>query len=366
MQTKKPNSKNPPWITSSNCKSASTGSRTPSDGLITHQQAARDRLDAEVNYARQIADLRARELASTTPDTVEYKQALAAKYAADRDYHEKKKALDDSINAEILGRYAAEAAEAEETAKKEQKSFHSFAEWFYAQWDAITEKVTSLGPKMAAAFGNPLKASVNTIEGLRAKMEEVAEATRKAAEMSRDYFQFSRLLGFHAEKAEQLRYEYYSQKLTLAELTDQLKKMGLATDDQLRRANNLIKGMTLLDESDLDKVRSEVERLTEAMKEAEDQARDTVDSLRDELDSMLGNKTAIENRDYEEKRSDLEKKLKDAQLAGNLAIAQEYQEAMNLLDEIHNRKLDTIREEAEAARLAAEKQHTEELLSPAI
>lgn len=331
------------------------------DGLITHQQAARDRLEAEVNYARQIAGLRARELASTTPDTVEYKQALAEKYAADREYYEKKKALDDGINAEILGRYQAEAAAADESAKKEQASFRSFADWFYAQWDAITQRVTSLGPKMAAAFGNPLKASEDTIEGLRLKMEEVAEATRKAAEMSRDYFQFSRLLGEHATKAEKLRYEYYSQKLTLAELTEQLKKMTYATEDQIRRSTGLVDSMNLIDESDLSNVRSEIDRLTDAMKEAEEQARDTVDSLRDELDQMLGNKEAVENRDYEAKRKELEAKMKEADAAGNTEIFSEYRTALDLLEEIHERKLATIREEAVAAAKAAEEAHTAEL-----
>lgn len=331
------------------------------DGLITTQQACRDKLEAEANYLGQIADLRARELAATAPDTVEYKRALAEKYAADREYYEKKKQLDDQVNAEILARHQQQAADIETDSQQSMASFRSFAQWFYAQWDVITERVTSLGPKMAAAFGTPLEMSEDTIEGLRVKMEQVAEATRKAAEMARDYFQFSRLLGEHARDAEQLRYEFYSQKLTLAELTEQLKKMTYATDEQLRRSSSLVNSLNLIDDSDLSNVRSEIERLTSAMKEAEEQARDTVDSLRDELDQMLGNKEAIENRDYETKRADLEQKLKDAQAAGNLAIAQEYQEALQLLEEIHQRKLDTIREEAEAARIAAEKQHTEEL-----
>lgn len=331
------------------------------DGLITHQQACRDRLEAEVNYARQIADLRARELASTTPDTVEYKQALAEKYVADREYYEKKKALDDSINAEILGRYQAEANAAEDASKKEQASFRSFADWFYAQWDAITERVTSLGPKMASAFGNPIKIAEDTIDGLKIKLEEVSKAARQASEMSRDYFQFSRLLGEHATKAEQLRYEYYSQKLTLAELTEQLKKMAYATDDQIRRSTNLVDSLHLIDESDLSNVRSEIDRLTSAMKEAEDQARDTVDSLRDELDQMLGNKEAVENRDYEAKKKELEAKLKEADAAGNTEIFSEYRTALDLLEEIHERKLATIREEAEAAAKAAEEAHAAEL-----
>lgn len=331
------------------------------DGLITTQQACRDKLEAEALYLSQIADLRTRELAAIAPDTVEYKRALVEKYAADREYYEKKKQLDDQVNIEILGQHARQAAEIEADSEQSMASFRSFAQWFYAQWDAITERVTSLGPKMAAAFGTPLEMSEDTIEGLRVKMEQVAEATRKAAEMSRDYFQFSRLLGEHARDAEQLRYEYYSQKLTLAELTEQLKKMTYATDDQLQRSSSLVNSLNLIDDSDLSNIRSEIDRLTAAMKEAEEQARDTVDSLRDELDQMLGNKEAIENRNYEEKRSELEQKLKDAQAAGNLAIAQEYQEALQLLEEIHQRKLTAIRDEAEAARIVAEKQHTEEL-----
>jgi len=36
-------------------------------------------------------------------------------------------------------------------------------------------------------------------------------------------------------------------------------------------------------------VRGEVQRLTDALAEADQQAQDTVNSLRDELDQMLGN-----------------------------------------------------------------------------
>jgi tape measure domain-containing protein len=332
------------------------------DGLITTQQADRDRMEAEVNYLRQIAALKARAMKDTTPDTVEYKQALAEKYAADREYTEKRKALDDQIIANNLSSQKRQADEMQAETQKSQASFRGFADWFYAQWDAITQRVTSLGPKMAQAFGVAVKQSVeDTAEGLRAKLEEVSAAIRKAQECSRDWGQFTRILGEHAEKAEQLRYEYYSQKLTLFELTEQLKKMGLATDDQLRRANNLVGGMNLLNESDLSEVRSEINRLTDAMKEAEEQARDTVDSLRDELDEMLGNREAIENRDYEEKRLELEQKLKEAQDAGNLAITQEYREALSLLDEVHRRKVENIRTEAETARVADEQRHTEEL-----
>jgi tape measure domain-containing protein len=325
------------------------------DGSITHQQAARDKLEAEKNYLAQVAELRRRELAAAPPDTVEYKQALAAKYQADREYAEAKRALDDQINAENIGRYESEAAEAEKTSKKEQESFRSFAQWFYAQWDAITNKVVALGPKVAAAFGVSVKqAALDTVEGLRAKLEEVAAAVRKADEASRDWFQFGRLLGEHAEKAEQLTYRYYSQRLAVAELTEQLKKMGLATDWQVQRANSLIKEMDLLNDSDLDDVRSEVDRLTESLKEAQEQAEDTVDSLRDELDEMLGNKTAIEERDYEAKKDELLAKLDDARKAGDMAITQEYQEALTLLEEIHKRKMANIKEEAAAAKAARE------------
>lgn len=331
------------------------------DGLITHQQAARDKLEAEKNYLGQLAELRRRELSDTAPGTVEHKKALAAKYQADREYYEAKKALDDQINADIIAGYDKDAAAAEAASQREQASFNSFAQWFYAQWDAITERVTSLGPKMAAAFGSPLKAAENTVEGLRDKLQEVADASRKAAEASRDYFQFSRILGDHAKAAENLRYEYYSQKLALLELTEQLKKMDLATQGQISRANGLIESFRLIDDADLSDVRSEVERLTDALKEAEEQAQDTVDSLRDELDEMLGNREAIEKRDYEDKRADLERKLKEARAAGADNVAAEYAESLNLLEEIHKRKLETIREEALAKKKAQEEEHEQEL-----
>jgi hypothetical protein len=207
----------------------------------------------------------------------------------------------------------------------------------------------------------PLKESLDTANDLQLKLSDVGKKFQKAAAMARESGIFSQILGEHSKAAEKLRYEYYSQKLTLVELTDQLKRMTLATDDQIRRSTDLVDSLNLIDESDLSNVRSEIDRLTSAMKEAEDQARDTVDSLRDELDQMLGNKEAVENRDYQAKKKELEAKLKEAQAAGNTEIFSGYQTALALLEEIHTRKLASIREEAEAARKAAEEAHTAEL-----
>jgi tape measure domain-containing protein len=324
------------------------------DGLITCQQAARDKLEAEVNYSRQVAELKARAVKNTTPDTTEYKTALAEKYAADRDYAEKKKFLEDRINAENIASLKRREEEIRADSEKSLAELRGLAEGFYAQWDMITNRVVALGPKVAAAFGASLKeTALDTVDKLKTKLDEVAKAVRQAAEASRDMGLFSSILGEHAERAEKLTYRYYSQRLAVAELTEQLKKMGLATDWQIQHANSLVKEMDLLNDSDLEGVRSEVDRLTASLKEAQGQAEDTVDSLRDELDEMLGNKTAIEERDYEAKKDELLAKLADAQKAGNTAITQEYQEALKLLEEIHKKKMANIKEEAEAARKAA-------------
>lgn len=326
------------------------------DGLITHQQAARDKLEAEKNYLSQVAELKRRELADTAPDTVEYKQALAEKYEADRAYTEKRQALEDQINADIIAGNEKAAASAKKAADEEGAAFRALAEGFYAQWDAITNRVIALGPKVAAAFGVSIKdTALKTVDQLQAKLEEVAVSARKAAEAARDIGLFSSLLGEHAKKAEHLTYRYYSQRLAVTELTGQLQQMGLATEWQLRSAASLVKEMDLLNDSDLEDVRGEIDRLTQSLKEAEEQAEDTVNSLRDELDQMLGNKEAIEERDYQAKKDDLLARLADAQEAGNTAIVNEYQEALRLLDELHKRKMANIKEEAEAARKEREK-----------
>lgn len=326
------------------------------DGLITHQQAARDKLEAEKNYLAQVAELKRRELADAIPDTVEYKQALAEKYEADRAYAEKRKALEDQINADIIAGQEKAAASAKKAADEEGAAFRALAKGFYAQWDAITNRVIALGPKVAAAFGVSIKdTALKTVDQLQAKLEEVAVSARKAAEAARDIGLFSSLLGEHAKKAEQLAYRYYSQRLAVTELTGQLKQMGLATEWQLRSAASLVKEMDLLNDSDLEDVRGEIDRLTQSLKEAQDQAEDTVNSLRDELDQMLGNKEAIEERDYQAKKDDLLARLAEAQETGNTAIVNDYQEALRLLDELHKRKMANIKEEAEAARKEREK-----------
>lgn len=331
------------------------------DGLVTTKQAARERLEAETEYLRQVSELRARSLRNTTPDTIEYKQALQAKFQADKEYSDKKKELDRQQIEESLANLKKEEEAAAAATKASEAQFKRLAEGFYAQWDKITNSVISLGPAVAAAFGYARTAAIDTIEGLKAKLDEVSKAIRQASKASMEFGLFTQLLGEHSKQAEKLKYQYYSQKLTVMELTEQLKKMGLASGYQLQIASRLVDEMDLLNDSDLQDLRSEVDRLTDSLKEAEEQARDTVNSLRDELDEMLGNREAIEKRSYEEKRDELDRKLKEAEKAGNTEIANEYKEALSLLNEVHKRKLENIRTEAEEARKADEERHTEEL-----
>ncbi|WP_460882383.1 hypothetical protein, partial [Pseudaeromonas pectinilytica] len=91
------------------------------------------------------------------------------------------------------------------------------------------------------------------------------------------------------------------------------------------------------------------------MNELADSAASTVSNLRDELDQLSENYDAIERRRYDEQVASLQASLETARAAGNADAVASYKEALRLAEELHQKKMATIKaEQAAAAQEVAE------------
>ncbi|WP_460882375.1 hypothetical protein, partial [Pseudaeromonas pectinilytica] len=91
------------------------------------------------------------------------------------------------------------------------------------------------------------------------------------------------------------------------------------------------------------------------MNELADSAASTVSNLRDELDQLSENYDAIERRRYDEQVASIRSSLETARASGNADAVASYKEALRLAEELHQKKMATIKaEQAAAAQEVAE------------
>jgi len=143
-------------------------------------------------------------------------------------------------------------------------------------------------------------------------------------------------------------------------LIDRLKS-GVVSSDDLRRAQtalasesiNAAHGIIGLGEQELAPLRAALADAQSRIEALRDSAESTLVSLQNELDRLNGNMAAIEQRNYEQKRLELQQKLAEAQAAGDQAAIAALQKSLQILKQIHQVKMANLDADQKAAAAAA-------------
>ncbi|WP_320153514.1 hypothetical protein [uncultured Tolumonas sp.] len=115
------------------------------------------------------------------------------------------------------------------------------------------------------------------------------------------------------------------------------------SDKLINQAENaLIKFKDLGDEN-LSGLKAAIDSAKQKMDSLTDSVQSGLNSLKDELDELDANQTAIENRRYQSQIDEWQGKLAEARKTGNKEIIEAAREALRLAEEVHNRKLATIK-----------------------
>lgn len=215
----------------------------------------------------------------------------------------------------------------------------------------LATKAASLGLtaelERAGAIGK--KAGEETAQAMRGARDAIGEVTAAAGEMAA---QQERVV----EQVQQTN----NQIIVQTQLTDAQRRAiaYLGQEWEAGRVSAIDYGRAL--QEIMSDGTEAIERQIAAAERARDALRELTGQLRDEADRASGNEAAIEDRRYQEQLA----RIKELEEAGGAAARREAQEARQLAEEEHRRRLAEIREQARARREAQLEREVEVERSP--
>lgn len=148
------------------------------------------------------------------------------------------------------------------------------------------------------------------------------------------------------------------------ELTEQLQAAEAPSADLIGNAERALSSFGSLDKATLSGLRSALDSAKQKMEALSDAAEDTLGSLQDELDQYNDNLAAVEERRYQNQVADLQAKLAEAQAANNDKAVADYQLAIRLAQQLHDKKMQDIAAEKAAKAQEAANQRSSNQTSP--
>ena len=159
--------------------------------------------------------------------------------------------------------------------------------------------------------------------------------------------------------AQENNLQILGQMKRVREASDALASAEQPTAKLVANAERAVKAAYKLDDQTLSSFRAAIDSAKQKMNELADSAASTVSNLRDELDQLSENYDAIERRRYDEQVESLKASLETARAAGNADAVASYKEALRLAEELHQKKMATIKaEQVAAAQETAEAKKT--------
>lgn len=158
------------------------------------------------------------------------------------------------------------------------------------------------------------------------------------------------LYSIEAETAATNKYNLELAKATLAVKNLQESLFENPSETLINRAEHALSKYKELGEENLSGLRSAIDSARSKMDSLNASTQSTLNSLRDQADELNNNTAAIENRRYQTQVAELEAKLAEAEKLKNAQSIADMKEALRLAQEIHNKKMETIQAEKNAAK----------------
>lgn len=187
---------------------------------------------------------------------------------------------------------------------------------------------------------------------LREQSSGSAEGLRAAAAAARALASESAHLmtpiGNIVAHAEQVKARFYEASAAVKEMEERLNSGSASAADLDRAAALARSSLDILDDQQLDGLRSAIDSARQKLEALRDSARNTVDSLRDELDQLDGDQLAIERRRAAKQQEELAEQLKAARAARDSQAIADLLEAGRLATEVHRKRLQQYEDERRA------------------
>lgn len=243
---------------------------------------------------------------------------------------EKIKQMAEDVESEVSG--------LSDSAGRVSQDIRSVASGLVGFFHGIKNSIYELSAEAGAAFDNKLGIDVQPVlDEIESLQSGIDSAYTRSASLVRDSVLVFDAAGINKfkntvlEAQSSVEIAYNSQKLKFLEYVQAIESGENINKSFLNSAENSINNMNLLGQEDLSELRGALDSANQKLQQMSDNAENTLNGLQNELDRIQGNQDAIEERDYERKRAELNAAIEDAQLRGNKEAIASYTEALKVL-----------------------------------
>lgn len=213
----------------------------------------------------------------------------------------------------------------------------SLAAWFVGVKNEVYELSAAAGTAFSNKLGIDVKPVLDEIDSLKAGIQSAHVEMSQISQDNLTLFDATGVTRFTGEvlaSQNEVEIAYNSQKIKFLEYLDAIESGEGVNESFLNSAEASIGSMNLLGEEDLSQLRSALDSANKKLVQMNTNAQNTLAGLQDELDALQGNQDAIDQRDYDRKRAELNAALEEARMYGNREAINSYTEALRVLDEV--------------------------------
>lgn len=255
-----------------------------------------------------------------------------------------------SAGIEQAGKGAVKASEnvalLSDAAEKSERDVRGVAASLAEFFNGVKNDVYALSDAAGAAFSNKMGIEVqpvlDEIESLRAGIDAAHVEISALGRDNLTLFDVTGIARFSSsvlKAQDEVEIAYNSQKIKFLEYLDAIESGEGVNQSFINSAENSIQNMSLLGSEDLSQLRNALDSANQKLEQMSDSAASTLSSLQDELDSLQGNQDAIDRRDYESKRDELNAAIEDAKLYGNKEAIASYAESLKVLEQVRKEQI---------------------------
>lgn len=232
----------------------------------------------------------------------------------------------------------------------------ALAGWF----QSVRSEVGALSEAARAAFDDRLgidsTGPVTEIEAVRAALQAARDELSAIATDNLQVFDVTGVNKFKnavLQAKDETVIAYNEQKVKALEYLEALQSGEPLGRRFLANAERSLNTMNLLGSQDLATLRSALAAANNELQQIRDNASDAVDNLQNQLDQLRGNTDAIAQREYEQKRAELDAKLAEAKAYGDNEAIRSYSQALQLLNQVRQEQIKQAKAAASGSSSAA-------------
>jgi tape measure domain-containing protein len=227
------------------------------------------------------------------------------------------------------------------SADDSSQSLQAMAQELSGWFQSVRGDVAALSESARAAFDNRLGIdSTGPVTEIDAVKQALQGARDVLSKIGTDNLQVFDVTGVNRFKNSVLEAKnetvaaYSEQKLKALEYLDALQSGDGINQKFLTNAERSLSTMNLLGSQDLSTLRNALTAANNQLQQMSDSAAQAADNLQNELDNLQGNTGAIQQREYERQREELQAELERAKFYGNEEAIQSYQDALRTLEQV--------------------------------